>query len=204
MSKNISKIIYINLNKRPDRRTEIEYELDSFGLSYERFEAIETPGIGILGCGYSHLCVLKMAKEKGYENVLILEDDFMFVVSKENFEKQLTDFFNLNIDYDVCMLSYNLIRHDPTQINDNFLYKLLEAQTASGYLVNKKYYDTLINLYEHAMPLLSTTREHWNYANDQVWKKNQEKDNWFCFINRIGVQRPSYSDNIEKYMDHGV
>ena len=146
--------------------------------------------------------MLKLAKERGYENVLILEDDFTFVVSKEEFEKQLTNFFNLKIDYDVCMLTYNLIRHEST--HTDLLYKVIEAQTAAGYLVNNKYYDTLINLYEFAMPLLNSTREHWNYANDQVWKKNQVNDRWYCFSNRIGIQRPGYSDNVEKYMDYGV
>ena len=87
MSKNISKVIYINLNKRTDRKEDIVKELDSFNLDYERFEAIETPGFGIVGCGLSHLSVLKIAKERKYENILILEDDFTFLVSKEEFEK---------------------------------------------------------------------------------------------------------------------
>jgi GR25 family glycosyltransferase involved in LPS biosynthesis len=64
MSHNIDKIFYINLEKRKDRREEIEKELNTFGLYYERFEAIETPGFGILGCGLSHLSVLKIAKTK--------------------------------------------------------------------------------------------------------------------------------------------
>lgn len=78
MSTNIDKIIYINLNKRIDRRTDIEKDLNDFNLEYERFEAIETPGFGILGCGQSHLAVLKLAKERGYKNILIFEDDFTF------------------------------------------------------------------------------------------------------------------------------
>ena len=57
MSENIDKIIYINLNKRIDRRAEIEQELNAFNLPFERFEAIATPGFGILGCGQSHLAV---------------------------------------------------------------------------------------------------------------------------------------------------
>ena len=60
MSENIDKIIYINLNKRTDRRIQIEAELNDYDLKYERFEAIETPGFGILGCGLSHLQVLHL------------------------------------------------------------------------------------------------------------------------------------------------
>jgi glycosyl transferase family 25 len=61
MSHTIDKIVYINLDKRPDRKEEIENELNSFDLKYIRYKAIEHD-MGIVGCGYSHLNVLKMAK----------------------------------------------------------------------------------------------------------------------------------------------
>jgi glycosyl transferase family 25 len=202
MSENIDKIIYINLEKRSDRRKEIEEELNNFNLPFERFEAIETRGFGILGCGKSHLAVLKLAKERGYKNILILEDDFTFTVSKEKFENKLSHFFSENIDYDVCMISYYLNNYVDSKYD--FLYKVLDGQTASGYIVNEKYYDKLIDLYEYAMPLLETTREHWNYANDQIWKKLQPNDNWYSFIEKIGKQRASYSDNSESFQDYNI
>jgi glycosyl transferase family 25 len=195
MCEYIDKIIYINLNRRTDRREQIEKDLNDYELEYERFEAIETPGFGTHGCGLSHLNVLKRAKEQGYKNVLILEDDFHFLVSKDEFNTNLRSFFELKIDYDVCFLSYNLLRFDV--LNNNIVNKVLEAQTASGYIVNNKYYEKLINLYEYAMPLLESTRMHWIYSNDQIWKQYQEKDNWYYFISRIGAQRDGYSDNAE-------
>ena len=82
MSVNIDHIFYINLDKRKDRRVEIEQELNKMELPFERFKAIETPGRGILGCGLSHLSVFKLAKERKYKNVLIFEDDFYFLISK--------------------------------------------------------------------------------------------------------------------------
>lgn len=200
MSKNISKVIYINLNKRTDRKEDIVKELDSFNLDYERFEAIETPGFGTVGCGLSHLSVLKIAKERKYENILILEDDFTFLVSKEEFEKNLEEFFSLNIPYDVCMLSYNLIQQEDTSYD--VVNKVLEVQSASGYIVHNSYYDKLINLYEEAIPILESTRMHWIYANDQIWKQFQKQDNWYYFKTRIGKQRAGFSDNANKYMEY--
>lgn len=204
MSNYIDKIFYINLEKRQDRKAEIESELSEFDLmsNSERYNAIEN-SMGILGCTMSHLNVFKLAKERGYKNVLILEDDFTFIVSKEEFEQNLKLFFDNEIDYDVLMLSYNLIRNEPVD-EFPFIGKVIEAQTASSYIVNSRYYDKLINLYEYAIPLLSTTAEHWNYANDQIWKCLQKKDNWYYFTQRIGRQRPSYSDNSECFMDHGL
>ncbi len=95
MSNYIDKIIYINLSKRDDRREQIENELNNFQLNYERFEAISTPDFGIYGCGLSHLSVLKMAKDRNYKNILILEDDFQFLVSKEVFEDNLKIFLKI-------------------------------------------------------------------------------------------------------------
>ena len=89
----IPHIIYINLNRRTDRKEQIEQELNSFGLSYERFEAIED-NYGAVGCGLSHIEVLKIARDRNYENIIILEDDFTFLVSKEEFYNQLNNFFN--------------------------------------------------------------------------------------------------------------
>ena len=194
MAHNIDKIYYINLNKRTDRREQIEKELNEFGLNYERFEAIETHGFGIHGCGLSHLAVLKLAKENNYENVLILEDDFTFLVSKDEFEQQLTSFFDLKLPFDVLMLSYLLKHTEDTKYES--ISKVKEAETAAGYLVNKNYYNTLIDLYEWAMPLLNQTKKHWIYANDQVWKRLQAKDSWYYFTKRIGKQAPGYSDTV--------
>jgi glycosyl transferase family 25 len=200
MSENIEKIMYINLNKRIDRRVQIENELNNYDLKYERFEAIEVPDFGILGCGKSHLNVLKIARENGYKNILILEDDFMFIVSKEELEQELSYFFSFNPNYDVCMISYGVNSFENTQ-HDNIL-RIKKAHTASGYIVNQKYYDVLINLYEEALPLLESTRMHWVYANDVIWHQLQLKDNWYCLSKRIGKQRAGYSDNSNRYEDY--
>ena len=194
--------MYINLNKRTDRKKTIENQLNNFDLDYERFEAIETPDFGIVGCGLSHLHVLKIARERGYKNILILEDDFTFLVSKEDFEKQLSIFFNTKIEYNVCMISYFLLDSQKTQYE--FLLKVIDAQTASGYIVNENYYDKLIELYEFAIPKLIQTKEHWIYANDQIWKKYQRTDNWFCFTNRIGKQSDGFSDTSQRYENYNI
>jgi GR25 family glycosyltransferase involved in LPS biosynthesis len=209
----IERIVYINLDRRIDRKLHIETELDKMGIcsgdrlivegplssnpQFERFTAVERPpGQGIVGCGYSHLAVLKMAKERGYSNILILEDDFYFTVSKEEFYQNLDAFFESPVgsDYDVCMLSYNL-RESAECPDTPFVRRVRYAQTASGYIVNARYYDALIRLYEWAIPLLDQTGQHWIYANDVVWKSLQEKDMWYCFTLRIGKQLDGFSDN---------
>ena len=196
----IAKIFYINLDKREDRRTEIENELKQFNLcdKSERITAIHTPEQGILGCTMSHLNALRLAKERNYPNVLILEDDFYFTITKEEFENQLEQL--KNVSFDVCMISYNIQHARPTEYP--FLQKIIEAQTASGYIVNEPFYDKLIELYEEAIPKLANTKEHWNYANDQIWKRLQPNSDWYAFTTRCGKQRPGYSDNSGQYQAH--
>jgi hypothetical protein len=200
MTDKIDKIIYINLEKRNDRRELIEEDLEKIGLDAERFIGIPFEP-GIVGCGKSHLSVMKMARERGYKNILILEDDFKFLVSREELDNSLNTFFDSVPDYDVCMFCcQNLVEITPKPFP--FLSRIQEANNASAYLINGKYLDTIIDLYEHALPLLENTGEHWNYANDQVWKKLQCKDKWFTFTPRLGKQRSGYSDNAKSFMNY--
>ena len=197
----IEHITYINLDKRGDRRAEIEQQLTEYNFNAERFSAIEMPNLGIYGCGMSHLSVLKDAKSKGYKYILILEDDFVFLVDRATFNHELQKLYDSNIYFDVCMISYLLIQSEECD-DAPFLYRVREAQTASGYIVSCTYYDTLIQLYETNMPLLLDTQSHWLYANDQCWKELQKKDKWYCFKTRIGKQRDGYSDNSQTFRSY--
>jgi len=193
-------VYYINLEKRADRRTFMENELSTMGLSGERFIGIERSP-GIVGCGYSHLGVLKLARDLGLPNVLIFEDDFELIVDKATFWSNVNRFFDMRIPYDVLMFSYNIEK--ARDFND-FLYKVDAVTTASAYVVSSYFYDALIDLYEDALPLLQSTGKHWIYANDQIWKKLQPAAAWYAFKTRLGVQRGSFSDNSLEYMDRGV
>ena len=196
MSRHISKIFYINLDKRVDRRAEIEEELKSHGLVAERFAAHYHP-MGFVGCTHSHLDVLKLAKERDYANVLILEDDFEFIVSQEEMENALEQLFLTT--FDVCKLSYSLCASEEM---DPPLTRVLFSQTASGYLIQRHYYDTLIDVLENALPILEQTGQHWLYTIDQAWRPLQERDRWVCFTQRLGKQRAGFSDNSQCYVDY--
>jgi GR25 family glycosyltransferase involved in LPS biosynthesis len=196
----IDKVIYINLESRQDRRQSIEHELNQLGVEYERFNAIATPGFGILGCGKSHLAVIELAKQRGYQNVLILEDDTHFVLDRKEIDLLLNQFFDSKIDYDVLFLSYVIYSGEDTPYP--FLRRGLHTTTATAYIVNCHYYDELINLYQFSTKMLEQTREHWNYANDLVWKDLQKKDKWYCITPIIAIQQSGYSDNSMSYQDY--
>lgn len=192
MSHNIDKIYYINLDHRTDRKSEMETELSKMSLTAERYPACYFPSNGAAGCGRSHIAVLKDAIEKGYRNVLIFEDDFTFTVSKEELETNLEKLFSMEEGFDVCLVSYLLVSGEPTKYE--WITKVNEAQTTSGYLINQHYYSKLLKVFEEGTAELEKTNYHWIYAVDQIWKGLQREDSWYCFTPRFGRQRAGYSD----------
>ena len=187
----IDKVVYINLSKREDRRAHIESVLSEYGISAQRFEAIEHSH-GLYGCGLSHLAVLKMARDNSWNNVLILEDDILFNKSPEEIRADLSRLFESGPEFDVCMLDINLQRSEPAE--QYWLIRVRYAHCAGAYLVNGHYYQALIDLYEWALPELLHTGMHWVYANDAVWGKLQAVDRWFTFTSQVCRQMSGYSD----------
>ena len=83
------RIYVINLAHRYDRRREMARQLDEIGLTFDSpgiclFEAVRPesadgfPSIGARGCFLSHLGILKDARERRLDRILILEDDLNF------------------------------------------------------------------------------------------------------------------------------
>ena len=197
----VKKMYYINLDRRVDRRKLMIEELKKMELDVELFPAVETSR-GSIGCSKSHLSILKKAKNEGYENVLIFEDDFQFLVSKSELEYELSNFFNNHSDFDVVMLGYNLLKYIPNV--DRTVGKIIEGQTTSSYIVNRKFYDKLISVWEKGLEKLVETNDEKIYAIDQVWKCLQPDSNWYYFMKRIGKQRASWSDIENKFTDYNA
>jgi GR25 family glycosyltransferase involved in LPS biosynthesis len=103
-------ILYINLDRRPERRQNIENELQRLGLSGTRISGVDglqmpqeevdfwmkktnfntmtrqvDKVMAKVGCLLSHIKALKYAIDNGFNNVLILEDDAKFLIKDSNF-----------------------------------------------------------------------------------------------------------------------
>jgi len=187
----IDHIFYINLDRRTDRRSQIEGELQKMDLSGERFKAIENKR-GYIGCSLSHIEIVKLSRKRGYKNILILEDDFEFVVDKQTFENSIKTFFESNTSYDVLMLAYNA--KVDNVLENCLISKTSSAATASGYLVNSKVYDALIDNYQDGLIKLLITNYYGDHALDKHWVHLLKDREWYLFTQRIGRQRESFSD----------
>lgn len=158
---------------------------------------------GALGCTMAHYNAIKhfINTPDNIKNCIVFEDDFEFTQDKETVNKLINQFFNNNINYDVLLLSSNTYSEQPT--NYDFITKIYDAQTASGYCVNKNFAQILLNNFNEAVQKLSLSYDkingthNWHYSNDIHWKLLQPMNNWYCLKPKIGQQRPSYSD-IEK------
>jgi GR25 family glycosyltransferase involved in LPS biosynthesis len=189
-------MVYINLDRRIDRRQEFEAEATKLGIQVERFPAIEREPGGI-GCTASHLELIKRAKREGLPEILVFEDDFQCLVSKEQFEDILE---SMPSDYDVVMISYNLIKSEP--YNEKF-GRALEVQTTAGYIVHSKFYDTLIQTWEEGLKNYEANPYcHWLYIIDQSWKPLQLTHKFYYTIPRLGKQRAGYSDLANRFVDY--
>ncbi|ASV53653.1 hypothetical protein LJPFL01_0290 [Lelliottia jeotgali] len=84
-----SRIVYINLAHRRDRNVRMKRQLRELNAPKEkiiRFDGIKaTPGAA--GCLKSHIAVLEMAITEGWDDVLILEDDFEFCRDGQSVER---------------------------------------------------------------------------------------------------------------------
>lgn len=67
----------INLERRPDRLEKVKKELEYIGWDYEIFKAIDTNSY--MGITLSILEIVKIAKEKNYPRIMIIEDDIGFM-----------------------------------------------------------------------------------------------------------------------------
>ena len=200
---NFDIIYYINLDHRRDRFEYINGELNKTNIEknkINRFSAIYVKDFGALGCAKSHCLVLEefLKTPDTIKNCIILEDDFIFNLNQEDINKLVNNFFNSNLFYnfDILMLSGNTQNEENTEYP--FLTKILDSQTTSGYCVNKKFANTLLNIIKEDISKLEETKNEPKYALDIIWKKLQSISNWYCLKPKIGLQRESYSDIIKQ------
>jgi GR25 family glycosyltransferase involved in LPS biosynthesis len=103
---NIPKFV-VNLERRPDRLEHIQKEMDYMGWEYELFKAVDLNNHG--GCTLSHTEIIKIAKERGYDSVMVIEDDCTFLpYSKDLINKIETE--SGDFDFGVINLAPTLNR----------------------------------------------------------------------------------------------
>jgi len=200
------RVYFLNLDHRTDRLEHITSEFQRMGVDQERIHrisAVYEKGFGILGCTKSHILALEefLASPVGNKTCVIFEDDFQFTQAPEMVHMYVDRFFNEVDSFDVVMLSSNTL-HD-TDSGYDFLRKILDAQTMSGYAVSRDFAPILLqNLREAANLLQDAGMTVPAYCCDIYWKNLQSQNRWYCFEPRLGIQRDSFSDIENRIVDY--
>lgn len=202
----VKDILFINLTHRTDRYQNIHSQFQNLPFDLTRINATNNPTFPALGCSQSHINALLYAKNNNLSNAMIIEDDFQWTINKNTIVPIFNHLYNFskNNDWDVIMLCFN--KGQIKQTNTKYIYKIKDTQVATAYIVNQKYYDTLINNLKNGNNMLKKHgKESANkYANDQCWKSLQEKDNWYAFYPMTVKQLDSFSDIENKNKNYNL
>ena len=199
------KYFYINLEHRKDRKKQITNELYKMNIPEDkivRIDAVRNKYNGHIGCCKSHIKKIEKAKEMKLNNVVVFEDDFIFTHSKTEVDEKINHFLKKNLNYDIIQLSSSTVSLN--NINDKHIKRVNKASTSSGYIINKKFYDKLLdNLYESKNNLENEMKHYKKnekvtcskYALDQHWNKLQKKSKWYIFYPYLGKQGGEAGDS---------
>lgn len=187
-NKYFDKAYCINLDRRKDRWADCKKEFNKIGISPTRVSAIDgneypqIPGIkaGALGCKMSHLKVITMAKNNGYEKIFIAEDDIVFI---DNFNQRFeTISSNIPEDWNFIYLAANPHSGDRFQIADG-ISKMVGGYSSHAMLINSNIFDLILD---------SANVIH--QPIDVVYAIIQHKVNCYVTIPHLAFQREGFSD----------
>ncbi len=185
-----SGIFCINLDSRPEKWSESKIELKKVGIldRTERFSAIATPEKGSIGCAKSHIEIIKIAKARNLESVLVLEDDIQFEENcLEVLEKVIPQLYQ--VEPNMLYLGINPL--SKFKIISENLTEVSQGYTTHAYIVPKKFYDIILN--QFTIPIdVFYARLHSTYKHI------------FCVKPMVALQRPSYSDIEGIWQDNGA
>jgi len=210
-----TQLYVISLAHRSDRRESFTDALTSSEnnlLAYQWLDAIYDVDFGGLGCAKSHAqALLTFISSSAADFVCILEDDFRFRLGNLELTRALKETVEVVGKWDVLLLAGYEVKGIPmAQISNRYtIYRVLESQTASGYITSRRYAVKLLELYCNSIAMMTELRNispralvYSLFAIDQVWKHLQKFDHWFCLNPMVGEQYPSFSDIEQRQVDY--
>jgi len=199
---NIPKFV-VNLSHRTENMTLISEEMKYIGWDFERFEAINKNSY--MGCTLSHLEIIKLAKDRGYSRVMVVEDDCIFMPYAKSFLEKLEN--------QIQEIEFSIFNFTPTlnrKVNISEKYSLLlditklppkeNQNNTEIFATNMMIYDQ--SIYDIMFDISTTgftSGDYYfpidGYLANFIYPKFQS----YCPVVPIAPQRRSYSD-----VSHGV
>jgi len=166
---------------------------DEYGLKKQFVTAAgrwDRPSWGMAGLNLTHQNLIKEAKEKKIESIIIFEDDVSFI---DNFESKFFDLSqNIPKDWDMIYLG----GHNETGLGDKIcdgLYRCKWTLCAHAVIIHSRMYDRI----------LDTIDVFGNFI-DVVLADMHSSCKAYVFSPFLATQSPSHSDIQYAYQDYGV
>ena len=199
IKQHIEHVIYINLDSRPDRKAQIEKELQIFDKS----QIHRIPGIvpeiqdtkhKTLALAKAHLNAIKHARDAGWKNTLFVEDDAVWT----NIEKAYPIFERLlKQPYDAIMLG----GHAP-QYNSN-TFRVKQATGGTAYFLKNSHFNIIIQKIEEMIFKCNPTTSTGLVSVDMVVFRELQRDyKWFIVVPGLMKQLAGHSDRTGVYTDY--
>jgi glycosyl transferase family 25 len=198
----IDKVFYINLERRTDRRKEIENEL-CYKFLFTKSERFVGIPYELYGCTMSHIYLLRKMILNGWETMMVFEDDCKLLTSRKSIDQHIERFL---ADETCDILCIGNSCGDNKPYNELF-NRCFNTQTTSCYVIKKKFVKTLLECYFNDPTECMTLTEKDNLAKhigyiDICWIPLQQTHYFMMPKIRQVLQRPSYSDVEKKLVDY--
>ena len=203
----IDAILYINLEHRHDRNEHCLNEIrkiDPLLTKTHRIDAVYNKSNGALGCTLSHIKAIKLFLDNlAWNTCIIFEDDFTFTSSDIDYiNNSLLYLFDNSPDFDILLLGVGCTDFKTLPTKSSYINKVESSQTASGYLLTKKYANTLLSNFITASNNMMELGWNSKWCHDQYWKQLMPVAKWYALKNRIGYQYGNYSDIEKTFADY--
>lgn len=206
----------IHLPHRTDRRQQISDDCQALlglRLGDEHFHpAHHDPANGALGCAISHHAVLSAFLEQDTaDHLLVFEDDLSFKAQLD-LPQLLLNLSSIRPAFDVFLFAHNKA-FPVEQIPGTRYYRVLNAQTASGYVVSRAFAPQLqrsfhrsihyLRQYQHLPAPYDQFVKH-TFAIDMLWKELQIEGRFITSSPPLACQRSGFSDIEQEHVDYGA
>ena len=183
------KIFYINLDKRADRLEACKGELNKVGVIAERQPGIIYDGFEDKhrnACIGNHLAHAQcLIKSRGFNNVLIFEDDIEWLLNPQEVLENLNQFLiELPEDWDIFYLGINMDMYEAYRVSDH-VAKINGGFSTHAYCVRSNLFDLLIDINSDK----TITHNDVTYTNDVIPNYNV-----YIPIPLLAGQRKDFSD----------
>ena len=194
----IDQIYIINLEVRSDRYIEIMGELAAMGCPLDRVYHYKAKKDGsvteaYVGATKNHVDVIKHMIDNNYNNCLFLEDDFVFTSSIDRHKHNLKTFLEREYDFDICFVAASRF-HRREKHDDLLMLSHQGCTTSAGYILNKKTVKKVYNCVLEGYEKIKETGDADLYCIDRYWAKLNKDNKLFIFREKMGYQRPNYSN----------